>query len=440
MRLVRLQAVTEKLRESFWIVPALFLAAALAGGILLPHADVAADGALGRLVFAGDSDGARGVLGAIAGSVITVTSLTFSLTVVTLQLASSQFSPRLLRTFLRDLRNQAVLGVLLATFLYSLTVLRVVGPGGPSGADGVPDLAVTVAYLLVLASVLALVWFIQHIVDVIRVDTLMGDVRAETRSLIDRIYPADDTGLPDDITMDLPLNGRPVKARTSGFLLATDAESLCAWATERDLTVSVDCTPGTWVTQGTPWARIWGAEPDDAIVEALGARVAFGGERTQQQDVDFGIRQLIDVAAKALSPGVNDPTTAVHALGHVTDLLAHLTQRTLGTVLIRDDNGTVRAALARPSFADYLEEACGQVRRYGADEPDVVHSLLDLLADVGSQVTTVQRLDAVRLQLAALATDARREIESPHDAAAVGRHLEDVESLLDSVRVSPRAG
>lgn len=439
MRPVRLQAVTEKLRESFWIVPGLFIAAALAGGLLLPHADVSAGGVVERLVFTGDSDGARGVLGAIAGSVITVTSLTFSLTVVTLQLASSQFSPRLLRTFLRDLRNQSVLGTLLATFLYSLTVLRVVGPGGPSGADGVPDLAVTTAYLLVLASVFALVWFIQHIVDVIRVDTLMGDVRAETRSLIDRVLPEAE-GAARDLTADLPMNGHPVLARASGFLLATDSASLGAWATERGLTVSVDRMPGTWVNQGSPWARVWGAEVDEEVAEALAARAAFGQERTLQQDALFGVRQLVDVAAKALSPGVNDPTTAVHTLGHLGDLLAHLTHRDLGAKIVRDDEGTLRVALARPSFADFLDEACGQIRRYGAGEPDVVHALLDLLADVGRQVTTVERLDAVRLQLASLAADVRRAVESPHDAAALGRRVEDVEGLLDSVRVSPRGG
>ncbi len=437
MGFVRLQALAEKLRGSFWPVPGLALVLALAAGLLLPHVHVATEGALARVVFAGDAAGARGVLGAIAGSVITVTSLTFSITIVTLQLASSQFSPRLLRTFLRDLRVQSVLGVLLATFVYSLTVLRVVGPGG---RDGVPDVAVTVAYLLVLASVSALVWFIQHIVDVIRVDTLMRDVAAETRSLIDRTYPRDEDRPPADLTSSLPPDGQPVSAHTSGFLLATDHEALARWAGEQDAVVSVDRVPGTWVTRGTPWARVWGVEATDDVAGALSARVAFGVERTLQQDVEFGLRQLVDVAAKALSPGVNDPTTAVHTLGHVADLMASLASRSLGPRVVRDDQGTVRAVLARPTFADHLEVACGQVRRYGCAEPDLVHALVDLLADVGRQVRTVERLDAVREQLAALAADARRAIASPHDAAAVGRHVADVESLLDSVRVSPRDG
>ena len=441
MRLVRLQALVESLRGSFWLVPSTFVVVALAAGLLLPRVAVSQDGALAEYLFNGGAEGARGMLQAVAGSVITVTSLTFSLTIVTLQLASSQFSPRLLRSFLRDLRNQAVLGVLLATFLYSLTVLRTVRTGDRGSEDVVPQLAVTVAFGLALASVGALVWFIQHIVDVIRVDTLMADVRAETAAVIDEIYPGGDAPAGPDgggWTLDVPAPPAPpdavaLPAPASGFLLAVDSGSLRSWAEERAVVVSVDAAPGTWLLRGTAWARVWSETPSaslDHVAEELRQRVAIGNERTAQQDARHGISQLVDIAAKSLSPGINDPTTAVHAIGHLSDLLALLTGRRLGALTVRDGSGALRVVVQRASFADFLELACGQVRRYGAAEPAVVHALLDLLAGVGGQLHDGARREAVRTQVAALAADSRRMVASAHDLGRVHEHVAAVELSL----------
>jgi uncharacterized membrane protein len=441
MRLVRLQALVESLRGSFWLVPSTAVVVALTAGLLLPRVGVPQEGVLADYLFNGGAEGARGMLQAIAGSVITVTSLTFSLTIVTLQLASSQFSPRLLRSFLRDLRNQAVLGVLLATFLYSLTVLRTVRAGDQGSEDVVPQLAVSVAYGLALASVGALVWFIQHIVDVIRVDTLMADVRAETAAVIDEIYPGDgEPAGPDGAgwTLDVapppaPPDAVPLPAPASGFLLAVDTASLCAWAEERAVVVSVEAAPGTWLLRGAPWAQVWSEDPSaslDGVTGEIRERVAIGNERTAQQDARHGITQLVDIAAKSLSPGINDPTTAVHAVGHVSDLLAQLTGRRLGALTLRDGSGALRVVVQRATFADFLELACGQVRRYGAAEPAVVHALLDLLAGVGGQLHDGQRQEAVRAQVAALAADARRLIASAHDLGRVHKHVAAVESSL----------
>jgi uncharacterized membrane protein len=443
MRLVRLQTLLENLRGSFWLVPGLAVVLALAAGLVLPRVAVASEGALASYVFNGGAEGARGVLQAIAGSVITVTSLTFSLTIVTLQLASSQFSPRLLRTFLRDLRNQTVLGILLATFVYSLTVLRTVRTGDSEVENAVPQLAVTVAFVLVVASVSALVWFIQHSVGVIRVDTMMTDVRAETAGVIDEIYPADqdrDDGSPDAgaraedvLPPPVPSDAGSVLAPTSGFLLAVDTEALCSWAAEHGVVVAVDAEPGTWLLRGGPWARVWSEDPSaplDDVAEHLRSRVAIGNERTTQQDARHGVSQLVDIAAKSLSPGINDPTTAVHAVGHLGDLLATLAGRRLGALIVRDEGEALRVVVARATFADYLELAFGQVRRYGAGEPAVVHAVLDVLAGLAGQVRGPERRDALRDQLSALAADARRSTPSAHDLSRVEEHVARVELLL----------
>jgi uncharacterized membrane protein len=436
VRFVRILAFVETLRASFWIVPGAAVLAALAAGVLLPHVHVASDGRWASYVFTGGADGARSVLAAIATSIITVTSLTFSLTVVTLQLASSQFSPRLLRTFLRDLRNQTVLATLLATFLYSLTVLRVIRSGNGSSDEDVPKLAISVSYLLVIASVLALVWFLHHVVSLIRVDTLIAGVRDETLRVAGRTDAArqdDEKWAAVDVPMPaLPRDAAPVLSRQSGFLLAVDTDALEAWARAENVVVAVDARPGTWMLRGTPWARVsiaGDSTPDDAA-SALLSRIAVGNERTSQQDVEFGLRQLVDVAARALSPGVNDPTTAVHCVNHLADVLVVLAHTTLGCEVRRDGDGSVRVAVAGATFDNYLELACGQVRRYGAGEPAVVSALLSMLGGVGAQLSEGWRRQAVRAQLDAIVTDAHTAIQSAHDAAIVRERADRVAAAL----------
>jgi uncharacterized membrane protein len=322
-------------------------------------------------------------------------------------------------------------------------VLRTVRTGDSEVENAVPQLAVTVAFVLVVASVSALVWFIQHIVGVIRVDTMMTDVRAETAGVIDEIYPADqdrDDGSPDAgaraedvLPPPVPSDAGSVLAPTSGFLLAVDTEALCSWAAEHGVVVAVDAEPGTWLLRGGPWARVWSEDPSaplDDVAEHLRSRVAIGNERTTQQDARHGVSQLVDIAAKSLSPGINDPTTAVHAVGHLGDLLATLAGRRLGALIVRDEGEALRVVVARATFADYLELAFGQVRRYGAGEPAVVHAVLDVLAGLAGQVRGPERRDALRDQLSALAADARRSTPSAHDLSRVEEHVARVELLL----------
>jgi uncharacterized membrane protein len=166
------------------------------------------------------------------------------------------------------------------------------------------------------------------------------------------------------------------------------------------------------------------------VAEHLRSRVAIGNERTTQQDARHGVSQLVDIAAKSLSPGINDPTTAVHAVGHLGDLLATLAGRRLGALIVRDEGEALRVVVARATFADYLELAFGQVRRYGAGEPAVVHAVLDVLAGLAGQVRGPERRDALRDQLSALAADARRSTPSAHDLSRVEEHVARVELLL----------
>ena len=311
------RALLETLRGSLLFLPGLSVISAVVLALVLVQVRIDPDGFAGRLVFTGGADGARGLLQAVTGSVITVTSLTFSLTVVTLQLASSQFSPRLLRNFLRDRGTQTVLSLFLATAAYGLLVLRTIRSSAEGGRDEfVPYLAVSVAVLLALACIFGLVYFLDHITSEIRVDSMLRNVTHETRAVIDRIYPAEDQVEPEPQTPVLPLQAVTLLARRTGFVQALDLRTLSEAAVAHDACVQTVKGVGDQIIGGTPLAYAWPLGPTappvraDALEQALDRAATIGFERTIAQDIPFGFRQLVDVASKALSPGVNDPTTA----------------------------------------------------------------------------------------------------------------------------------
>lgn len=427
-------AVREAVRGSLAAVPAVGVTIAIALGLLLPVVDESlADEEFASVLFGGGPDAARSVLETMTGSVITVASLTFSLTVITLQLASSQFSPRLLRTFVRDPVTQVTLAVFLATFVYGLLVLRTVRSTDDSGGTFVPRIAVTVAILLALFSTAALVGFLGHVTTLMRVDTLMRDVHRQTTKAIPRLYGDEHQPAASSDAPPHPGPGaRPLPAPRSGFVQEIASGSLREAAQRAGVVVDLDIAVGGHVVQGQPVGAVWtvvgAGSPSggqfEAVTEALRRALAIGFERTPQTDVAFGLRQLVDIAAKALSPGINDPTTAVHAVGHLAALLTALAARDLRPEVMRDDEGTVRVVVRRPDFAELLDLACGQPRRYGAGEPSVVLALLELLETVGRQVAAAGDTEQCRLildQLERLVDDAEQETSNPRDLALVQR-------------------
>lgn len=388
--------VRESLRAQLWPLPIFAVIVAVLAGELLPrldgHADASLPGWLSHSIFGGDPDAARTVLSAVSGSLITVTSLTFSLTVVTLQLASSQFSPRLLRTFTRDMFVQATLAIFLATFTYSLTVLRVVRSDSDGQSPFVPRLSVTFAYLLAVASVVGLVFFLAHLVRQIRVETMLRNVHTETTGTLDAVlekrpdHPAGPPPVP-------PADASVLLAPSSGFFVSVEEAPLLATASTTATVIQLDALPGDSLVLGTPFGRAWrpaggglGAEDRQQLDRAVEQAVKTGPERTGAQDIGYGLRQLTDVANKALSPGINDPTTAVHALGHISALLGDLCDRKLGPVVLRDDDSAIRVVLNRPDLAHLLDVAVTQPRRYGAADPQVMARLFRLLTELAWRV------------------------------------------------------
>ncbi|MDP9072193.1 MAG: DUF2254 domain-containing protein [Actinomycetota bacterium] len=423
--LVKLGALTEYIRGSLWFGPTVAVLGAVVVGVLLTHVTPPEGSLLASFAFPGDAEGARGILRIVATSVITVVTLVFSLTVLTLQLASQQFSPRLLRTFLREKSNQAVLAVFLATFSYAMVVLRAVRSGSGRDEEVVPGLAVTVAFLLVLASIAAFVAFIDHIAQSLRIDTLLKQVEKDTRSAIDHQHPAPCRPGADGATPEPPGDAVPVAAGGSGFVTALAPDALERLALHHDVVLALGPKVGEWVVEGCPLVLAWPSQDDEpppegpALAEGVNDAVTIAFERTMQQDIAYGLRQLVDVAVKALSPGVNDPTTAVHAIGHLASILCVLAQRDLSPLVRKDEDGVVRVAVATHDLQTYLDLACRQIRLYGARDSVVAVQVLHLLRDVGRCATRDEHRRAVRNQALLVVAAAEREIMEPHDMDAV---------------------
>ncbi len=382
-------------KTKLWPIPTIAVVAALLLGLGVPQIDTAVGGQLSSGVrawlFGGDANAARSLLGAIASSLITVTALTFSLTVVTLQLASSQFSPRLLRTFTSDLFVQVTLALFLATFTYALTVLRAVRSADDSGqGEFVPQFAITLAFVLTVASVLGLVLFLAHLTEQIRVETMLRNVHRDASRTMRAVLSERDTNVEEDRPRPRPSpDAVQLLAASDGFLTWIDHNGLVEVAVHEDALIELDVYPGRFLIKGTPLGTAWPAESgrfDGQTVERISDKVNdcihTGFERTASQDVGLALRQLTDVANKALSPGINDPTTAVHALGYISAFLCDLSDRDLSPELLRDEKERVRVTLLRPDLASYVDLGISQPRRYGAADPQVLAKIFHVLLDL----------------------------------------------------------
>ena len=374
-------------RSAFWLVPALCVVAAVGLAVGL----VALDGVLpvthGAAVFPGPPQGARSFLSAIIQAMISFTGLVFSITIVVLQLSSAQFSPRVLQMFLGDRIIQFTLGVFVATFVYAMVVLRAVR-GDSTTAGSVPRIAVTVAFGFVLASVVLFIRYISHVANMIRVATIITHIGGQSHTILVRRYPgasAGPCGAPS-----LPVPARTVAAPRGGVLVSVNEERLVRVAAQSGTVLSLVPRIGDFVPGGSPLLLIVRADPrpapedlDAVEVKALKA-VAVDTERTMEQDLAFGFRQLTDIAERALSPAVNDPTTAVQAIDVLHDLLRALVTRSWPAGCWRDENGEGRLIVPQYGFADFLELAVGELWHYGARAAQVPARMTSMLADLQS--------------------------------------------------------
>lgn len=409
----------ERLLDSLWFVPGLFVL----GGIVLGSALLWVEVSWGDVIepalpwfFQGSPDGSRALLSSITTSLMTVVGVVFSITIVALQLASTQFTPRVMRGFMRDRVNQVVLGTFIGTFAYAQIVLRGVKArdGRELAADFVPSLAVTVAFILSLVCLGLLIYFIHHTARSVQASTLIDAVRRDTMAASSTLFPSAGEGIPGHDPEQLREEaiyeeGEPfvVRADRTGFLQAIDEELIVETLPEAAQMAYIPNRVGGWVLQNAPLLHIW---PRDAIgseVERLCDAFVIAEQRSIYQDPLFGIRQLVDIALKALSPGVNDPTTAEDALSALGAILADLANRHFPEPVRNSERSHTRLVFRRPDYAEYTAAAFDQIRRTAVAD---IHVLMHILGVIDSVCAAIP-LSPRRRTLASQAERILAEIE-----------------------------
>lgn len=422
----------EYLQGALWVLPGLSVVLALILGSVLSRVNVPASSPLYRLVFAGTVDDARTLLIGIAGTMITVTALSLGLTVVALQLSSTQFSPRLLRNFLRDRPNQLVLSAFVASFAYSTAGLYTVGVSAGTRTESFPRLAVTGAIVLLFVSLGALVFEVHHVSHSMQIDEIMRKVELATERVVRQPSP----GRRLTPAPAVPRSATAVRSNRSGYVQTMHPEPVIATAGALRANVALVPKVGDHVVAGTPIAWLWrtDGEPLDEkdLHGAVHDSVRLGFERTLEQDAAFGVRQLVDIASKALSPAVNDPYTAVQAIDHLAAVLAAIALRDQGDA-IYPTSGATTVTVPAYDFEDYLELGCAQIRRYGAAEPLIGSSLIRLLTSLAHATTDPSRRAAMRHQLELIVEDTEREVAQPEDLILLRAEAAALRELLEEL-------
>jgi uncharacterized membrane protein len=389
----RLLYYWDSLQTSYWFVPTLLnvLAAIVAVGMIsLDHQiqDAARQTDV-WWIYGGGPEGARAVMSTIAGSMITVAGVVFSITIVALSLASGQFGPRILRNFIRDRSNQVVLGTFTGTFIYCLLVLRTIL--GVDDGQFVPGAAVALGIILALLSLGVLVYFIHHVSISIQAHQIVAAVSREMHETIDRLWPdplkdiqhdgddAEHDGLPEKFEQTA---GR-VPSRHGGYIAALDVDRLVSNCKDRDLVMRLAVRPGQFVIAGSPLALVApDAAVDDDLIRCVNEAFLFESQRTPYQDIEFTVDQMVEVAVRALSPGINDPFTAIVCVDWLAEALGRLAGRSIPSPRRLDDDGTLRVVTRAVTFADVADAAFNQIRQYGSGSASVMIRLLEALARV----------------------------------------------------------
>lgn len=358
-----------RLGGSLGFGPALAAIIAIAGGLGLPAVDRHLD--IEHPVwflFDGGADSAREVLSTITASMITLTALVFSITVLVLQLASSQFSPRVIGSFLREKSTKWALSVFVGTFVFAMVVLAKVRS---EPDEFVPGLSVWLAFVLVLLSTGVFIRYIDRMTQSVRAVTIIGRIARSTRQVMQSLYPTSPVQETERIG-DLP-QGDPDTViehdDPPGVLTAVDSGRLLALACEAEAVLELVPRLGDFVPSGGPLMRVWYAKELDE--PALRRMISIEPERTIEQDPAFGFRQLVDIAVRALSPGVNDPTTAVQSLDHLHDLVRRLTTCCFPERCRTDSSGVPRLIVRTPTYVDYVRLAFEEIASCSHDSIQV---------------------------------------------------------------------
>jgi len=401
----QLETVRERLASTYWIIPATMVSLSIMLSLVTIHVDQTAPPTfLQDLGWLGvdDPDGARTFLSVVAGSMIGTTGVIFSITIAALVQASSQLGPRLLNNFLRDRGNQLVLGTLTATYTYCLFTLKSIN-NTPTGFF-VPNLSIMTSIAMSLLSLGALVYFFHHISASLQADNVITQVGEELSHAIERIFPEkmmivsrkqripEETPTPTEDSVE-------IKSRRSGYLQAIDTDTLIGLAQEHGLTMRTELRPGEFTAVDNPLATLWPRKPDlGELEEKIEKSFILGDQRLRIQDMEYHLNQLVEIAIRALSPGINDPFTAMNCIDQIAASLTQLMERSIPTGYNYDDGGTLRLVTKPLTFSDIIEASFNQIRRNGAGDASVNIKLLETIEMLAPHTKTREQSRVLREQ------------------------------------------
>lgn len=435
----KLHTLWRDLNASLWFVPTLMVASAMGLAYGLVSIDLHIDHGWVKdypLLFGAGASGARGVLTAIAGSMMTVASLGFSLTLSTLGQVSSQYTSRVLRNFMSSRVNQMVLGSFVSIFVYCLLVLRTIRDGDEGGF--IPPLAVTGGLVLALLGIGVLVFFIHHMASIMQAGVIIGGVADETEAAIQRLFPQElGTAASEPAQQALfeqtdELTWVPVPAAATGYVQTIDEEGLLALARRLGGVVRMARGVGSFVARGSALASIARYDTGRPLVlteqlsQELNDQFNIGRQRTTEQDAGFGVRQLVDIALKALSPGINDTSTAVMCIDYLGALVASLAARRFAEPLRTDDDGPVRVVTVQPSFATFVDTAFDQILTAGEGDTAVYVRLLTALDTAASRTQVPARRAVLRAHATRVTEAAAQALTIAYDRDQVQAHAREV--------------
>src|SRR5947209_5062421 len=428
----------EALRTNLWVVPVFATVAVVVLFVVTYSIDRSAYDGLIQFppwVISGTADVARVLLATVAAAIITVVGIVFSITIVALTLASTQFGPRMLRNFVRDPGTQLALGTFVASFCYAMISLDSVG-GAPLGVF-VPHLSITLTLVLTLFDVAVLIYFLNHISTMIQLPVVIANIATTLVSEVTAMQNADactsGTGRGpshDELLRRLAEDGAPIRTPRSGYLQVIRHDILVNIAAKADAVVQLPYRPGHFMVAGGVIARVWPPEAADSVAERLALGHVAGAYRTLPQDVSFGFDQLVEIALRALSPAVNDTFTGMTCVDWIADCLCRIAPLWHPQRIRRDADGNIRVIAFQPDFDRLVERTFDTIRQASVGMPAIMIRQLDAIAKVIEQVSDRKLRTALIRQAEAIQRSNLATVTDPADRDDVTQRYEAVIALI----------
>lgn len=428
----------EQIKSSFWFIPLIMVLAAIAASSgFLYLDDIYKAKPEGILVwfYSGGADSARSILSTIAGAMLTVAGTVFSITLVALSLATSHFGSRLIRNFMNDRLNQSVLGIFVATFIYCLIILKTVKSEDYSGF--VPNISVLFAILISIVNIFLLIIFIHHVAVSIQAENVIAEVQVNLQKSLHILFPG---GLGDELENDhemifheakdeLPIESYVLSSK-SGYLQALSQQDILKLSVEHNLLLSIVHRQGEYVIENSELVHIHSA---NGISEKLRSEITdtiiIGKHRTLTLDPEFAINQMVEIACRALSPGINDPYTAISCIDNLSSSLCQLMHTGFPSPYRYDNNKNLRVIAFPLTFPEAIDTSYTQIREYGRENPAILISLMKAVKRILQYAQKGEDIEAIKLHAGMIMNTAERFLNQDYDIESIRQYYRKIESL-----------